>query len=36
MGNGIIGALTIINNLDGNGQGLYARMINVEQTTLIG
>ncbi len=36
VGNGIIAALTIINNLDVNEQVLYARMINVEQTTLIG
>lgn len=36
VGNGIVAALTIINNLDVNEQVLYARMINVEQTTLIG
>jgi hypothetical protein len=36
VGNGIVAALTVINNLDVNEQVLYARMINVEQTTLIG
>lgn len=36
VGKGIVAALTIINNLDVNEQVLYARMINVEQTTLIG
>ena len=35
VGDGIIVALTLINNLEVNEQVLYARMINVEQTTLI-
>ncbi len=35
IGDGIIVALTVINNLEVNEQVLYARMINVEQTTLI-
>jgi hypothetical protein len=36
VGSGIIAALGLINNLEVNEQVLYARMINVEQTTLIG
>jgi hypothetical protein len=36
VGTGIIAALGLINNLEVNEQVLYARMINVEQTTLIG
>lgn len=35
VGNGIVAALTLINNLEVNEQVLYARMINVEETTLI-
>lgn len=35
VGNGIARALSLINNLEINEQILYARMINVEQTTLI-
>jgi len=35
IGHGIILALSLINNLEINEQVLYARMINVEQTTLI-
>jgi len=35
VGNGIVRALSLINNLEINEQILYARMINVEQTTLI-
>ena len=35
VGDGIIVALTLINNLEVNEQVLYARMMNVEQTTLI-
>lgn len=35
VGNGIVVALSIINNLEINEQVLYARMINVEETTLI-
>jgi hypothetical protein len=35
VGDGIIRALSLINNLEINEQILYARMINVEQTTLI-
>jgi hypothetical protein len=35
VGNGIVVALTLINNLEVNEQVLYARMIDVEQTTLI-
>lgn len=35
VGRGIITALTLINNLEVNEQVLYARMINVEETTLI-
>ncbi len=36
VGTGIIVALGLINNLEVNEQVLYARMINVEETTLIG
>ncbi|MEX2029504.1 MAG: hypothetical protein WD906_00820 [Anaerolineales bacterium] len=35
VGDGIVCALRLINNLEINEQVLYARMINVEQTTLI-
>jgi hypothetical protein len=35
VGTGIVRALSLINNLEVNEQVLYARMINVEQTTLI-
>ena len=35
VGNAIVRALSLINNLEINEQILYARMINVEQTTLI-
>ena len=35
IGNGIITTLSLINNLEVNEQILYARMINVEQSTLI-
>ena len=35
VGDGIVRALSLINNLEINEQILYARMINVEQTTLI-
>ena len=35
VGDGIILALSLINNLEINEQVLYARMINVEETTLI-
>jgi hypothetical protein len=35
IGTGIVRALSIINNLEVNEQILYARMINVEETTLI-
>jgi hypothetical protein len=35
VGDGIVLALSLINNLEINEQVLYARMINVEQTTLI-
>lgn len=35
IGNGIIRCLSIINNLEINKQILYARMINIEQSTLI-
>ncbi|CAN5580078.1 hypothetical protein BH09ACT4_BH09ACT4_10110 [soil metagenome] len=35
VGDGIIVALTLINNLEVNEQVLYARMMNIEQTTLI-
>ena len=36
VGSGIIAALGLINNLEVNEQVLYARMIDVEQSTLIG
>ena len=36
VGRGVIVALGLINNLEVNEQVLYARMINVEETTLIG
>lgn len=36
IGQGIIAALGLINNLEVNEQILYGRMINVEQSTLIG
>lgn len=36
VGDGIVAALGVINNLEVNEQVLYARMIDVEQTTLIG
>jgi hypothetical protein len=35
VGRGIIAALSLINNLEINEQVLYARMINIEETTLI-
>jgi hypothetical protein len=35
IGNGIVLALSLINNLEVNEQILYARMINLEQSTLI-
>jgi len=35
VGRGIVLALTLINNLEVNEQVLYARMINVEETSLI-
>lgn len=35
VGDGIVRAFSLINNLEINEQVLYARMINVEQTTLI-
>lgn len=35
IGNGIVETLRIVNNLEVNEQILYARMINVEQSTLI-
>jgi hypothetical protein len=35
VGHGVIAALTVVNNLEVNEQVLYARMIDVEQTTLI-
>jgi len=35
VGNGIVMALSLINNLEVNEQVLYARMVNVEETTLI-
>jgi hypothetical protein len=35
VGRGIVVALSLINNLEVNEQVLYARMINVEETTLI-
>ena len=35
VGHGIVAAFSLINNLEINEQVLYARMINVEETTLI-
>jgi len=35
VGNGIVRALSLINNLEINEQVLYARMVNIEETTLI-
>ncbi len=35
VGSGIVAALSVINNLEINEQVLYARMINVEESTLI-
>lgn len=35
VGRGVVAALTLINQLEVNEQVLYARMINVEETTLI-
>jgi hypothetical protein len=35
VGSAIVAALSVINNLEINEQVLYARMINVEETTLI-
>jgi hypothetical protein len=35
VGDGIVRTLSLINSLEINEQILYARMINVEQTTLI-
>ena len=35
VGHGVIATLSVINNLEVNEQVLYARMIDVEQTTLI-
>lgn len=35
IGNGIVRCLSLINNLEVNEQVLYARMVNVEQSTLI-
>ena len=35
VGHGIVAALSLINNLEINEQVLYARMINVEEATLI-
>jgi hypothetical protein len=35
VGRGVVTALTLINNLEINEQVLYARMVNVEETTLI-
>ena len=35
VGRGIVLTLSLINNLEVNEQVLYARMINVEETTLI-
>ncbi|MDJ0519058.1 MAG: hypothetical protein QNJ74_23305 [Trichodesmium sp. MO_231.B1] len=35
IGDGIVTSLSLINNLEINEQILYARMINVEQSTLI-
>ena len=35
VGNAIVAALSVINNLEINEQVLYARMINIEESTLI-
>jgi len=35
VGAGIVRCLSLVNNVEVNEQILYARMINVEQTTLI-
>ena len=35
VGDGIVRTLSLINSLEINEQILYARMVNVEQTTLI-
>jgi hypothetical protein len=35
VGHGIVRCLSLINNLEVNEQVLYARMINVEESTLI-
>ena len=35
VGRGIVRALSLINNLEVNEQVLYARMVNVEESTLI-
>ena len=35
LGHGIITTLNLINNLEVNEEILYARMINVEQSTLV-
>ena len=35
VGNGIVRCLSLINNLEVNEQILYARMMNIEQSTLI-
>ena len=35
IGHGLVRALSLVNNLEVNEQILYARMINIEQTTLI-
>ena len=35
IGHGIVRSLSLINNLEVNERILYARMISVEQTTLI-
>ena len=35
VGHGIVRCLSLINNLEVNEQILYARMINVEESTLI-
>jgi hypothetical protein len=35
VGHGIIRALSLINNLEVNEQVLYARMVDVEESTLI-
>jgi len=35
VGDGIVAALSLINSLEINEQVVYARMINIEETTLI-